>query len=275
MGTSSSNTGPGQGVSFDPPWLDDIPFPQSPGSDPNEPEENPESTLQPDEGLSPPRRFYGARRSLRLFVDTGDRRYLTKALAHYSHTGMGGAKSTARRMRISSQTASGLFGFLNEAAAGVNPEVRRWVQSITSRNASANEIVDEIIKSTAPLGGSLDEVSTRNSIALAFRDLLIENPEVDLLHMEQESIWFFIGSFLGYELYHRVLMDIGQSFENSSLPPQEIELRRNEMLEYIISDLNACIDNVRQTELEFSDDRMDQLFQKVYTRTVEIYEGEL
>ena len=275
MGTSSSNTGPESGIPYDPPWLDDIPLPSPPGTDPNEPDKKAEPLLPPDEEPSPPRRFYGARRNLKLFVNTGDRKRLNKALGHFSHTGMGGAKTTARRMRISTQTGAGLFSFLQETAAGTNPAVSRWVESLTSRNASANEIIEEIINSIAPGGGSLDEVSTRNSIALAFQDLLLKNPEVDLLHMEKESIWSFIGSFLGYELFHRVLMDIGQSFENSSLPPQEIELRRNQMLEYIITDLNVCIDNIRQSNLEFSDDQMDQIFQEVYKRTVEIYEEEL
>ena len=97
MGTSASSKGPGAGVSFDPPWLDDI---DVPGQD------NQNNNVNPAIGIAPKARFGSARRSMGEYVRSGSKDSARRSLGHYSKTGMGGAQNVARRMRTSTKTAS-------------------------------------------------------------------------------------------------------------------------------------------------------------------------
>jgi hypothetical protein len=115
MGTSTSSAGPGGGVPFDPPWLDQIAGGGDPGDmngdsdgdgegDSTEPAARDDA---PPAGAShaPPRRFLAARRALKTFARTGDKGSFARAAGHYSKSGMGGAKKVAARMRTSSRSA--------------------------------------------------------------------------------------------------------------------------------------------------------------------------
>lgn len=283
MGTSSSSKGPGEGVSFDPPWLDDIPGPNYPTPEPEpEPEldQDPEiihssNNTSSDIELAPGLRFSQARRNLNIFINTGNEGSLRKSIGHYSRTGMGGAANVARRMRVSSQTAAGLFNFLSTVTSKGSKEIRDWVEELKNKGLKPKEIADEIVTLIGNTGGSLDEASIQNSMTLAFEDLLIKDSDIDLLNLNQEHIWDLIVSFLGYEIFNRVYLDIGQKFENSGLTGQMIESRKDEMREYIMADLSACIDDIRQNDTMMSDLQLKVLFTNVLQRTFNIYEGVL
>ena len=276
MGTSSSSKGPGSGVPFDPPWLDSIPSPVIPGEDPEIlfPTTTP-TNIPPNYDIAPSSRFRGARINLKNYINSGNRESLDRALGHYSRKGMGGSSTIANRMITSTKTAAVLFGFLNSASRSSNPALNSWVERFISKGASAREIADGIVNLVGPKGGSLDERSAQNSLALAFEDLLIENPEANLLSLTESNIWGLLGSYLGYELFNRIYLDIGQCFENSELTAIEGELRKEEMRAYIISDVTASLNTIRKIDTNYSTQEINKVFRAVLTRTMNIYEGEL
>ena len=287
MGTSASSNGPGGGVPFDPPWLDEIAPPQpSDGmkpddqgdgdSDPgnNQPEQPPQPAPEPPE-LAPRRRFYNARRALSDFARTGKEDSFRKAVGHYSRTGMGGARNAANRMRTSTRSAANLFGVLQSAREGTDPAINKWVTSLTGRNASAQEIVDEIIRQVAPSGGSQDETSCRESMSQAMEDLLEENPNVDLFHLGDNDIWMLIESFIGYEAFNRLCLDIGQVFENSALSPRVRVTRMNEMQEYLKAELCAQIEALREKTPNAASNELQSVLQSAVYNTFLVYEGSL
>ena len=291
MGTSASSNGPGGGVPFDPPWLDDIAPPQpgdgvqpddqgndGPGADVDqeggEPQQPPQSPAEPLE-LAPPRRFYSARRELGTFARTGNQESFRKAVGHYSRTGMGGARNAANRMRASTRSAANLFGVLQSARERADPAINEWVASLTERNASAQDVVDEIIRRAAPNGGSQDETSCRESMAQAMEDLLEEDPDLDLLHLEDDDIWRLTESFLGYEAFNRLCLDIGQVFESSALSPRDRVTRMNEMQDYLKAELCAQIETLRQTTPEAVSNQLQVVLQRSVQNTFLVYEGAL
>ena len=282
MGTSASSNGPGGGVPFDPPWLDDIASPQSgdeilpddqgignPGSNP--PEHAPLPPISPPE-LAPPRRFYGARRELGDFARTGRKNSFQKAVGHYSRTGMGGASNAAKRMRMSSKTAANLAGVLQSAREGANPAINEWVRSLTEGNVNPQDVVDEIIRRIAPDGGSQDEASCRDSMAQAMGDLLERDPNIDLLHLEDANIWTLIESFLAYEAFNRLCLDIGQVFENSALSPRDRVVRMNEMQDYLEAEIYMQIEKLRQTKPKVASNQLEVLLQNALKNTFLVYE---
>ena len=290
MGTSASSNGPMGGVPFDPPWLDDIGNPQpdegaqpdnqgtgdagGAGQEGNRPEQPPQRPTKPPE-IAPPRRFQNARRKLGDFVRTGNRESFQKAVGHYSRTGMGGASNAANRMRSSTRSAVNLFGVLQSAREGADPAVNEWVTALTGRNATAQDVADEIIRRVAPSGGSQEETSCRESMSQAMLDLLDKNPHVDLLHLEDDDIWALIESFLGYEAFNRLCLDIGQVFENSALNPRDQVTRMNEMREYLKAELCAQIEDLRQTMPDAASNQLQVVLQSALQNTFIVYEGSL
>jgi len=279
MGTSASSNGPNGGVSFDPPWLDDIEIPGSsmPPDSPNENAPNlPDEHIDPSkDSIAPPRRFSNARRALSDYTRSGDSDSLRKALGHYSRTGMGGARNVANRMRTSTKSASALFGVLRSAREGADPEIKEWVSALTSRNASASEIADEIISMVTPLGGSIDETSCKESMAQALYNIIAKNPQIDLLNLSDNNIWNLIESFLGYEAFKRLCLDIGQSFEKSSLTPTVKVYRMNEMHRYLEAEIYVQVEKLRENNKNATSNQLNDILQDALSSTFYVYEGAL
>lgn len=287
MGTSGASPGPGCGVPFDPPWLNDITPPKpsdqmqpnDQGNDDRNSGDNqptipslPPARIPP---LAPRKRFSNARRMLTDFARTGNRGPFRKAMGHYSRDGMGGAHNVAHRMRVATGSAANLFGFLQASRERTDPAITAWVKSLTSRNANAQTVVDEIIRRIAPRGGSADETSCRESMAQAMLDLLENNPDVDLLNLRGNDIWTLIESFLGHEAFNRLCLDIGQVFENSDFSPRDRVMRINEMQDYLNAELFAQIEKLRQTTPNADSSQLQIILQSALQNTFLVYEGAL
>lgn len=282
MGTSASSFGPAGGVPFDPPWLDDIALPipgdisQPNGNTPPDGsgDDQPPSSPQLLE-IAPPRRFYSARLALGKFARTGQHDAFRRAVGHYSRTGMGGASNAARRMRTSSRTGAKAFNFLQSTRDGTDPAINEWVASLTRRNANPQEIVNEIIRRVAPIGGSQDEAACQESMGQAIGDLLTDYPAIDLLHLSDDNIWTLIESFLSYEAFHRLYLDIGQVFEDSALSPRVRVTRMNEMQNYLKAELKAQIWEVRVGTSDVGSDQIQSILQRTLQNTFTVYEGSI
>ena len=276
MGTSASSNGPHGGVSFDPPWLDDIEIPGN-KVDTDLPNENDphtqEEQIDPSKvNIAPPRRFSNARRALTEYTRSGDSDSLRRALGHYSRTGMGGAQNVAKRMRTSTKSASALFGVLRSVRENIDPKIKEWISALTSRNASASEIADEIISIVTPLGGSIDEIACKESMAQALESLIVKNPEVDLLNLSDDNIWSLIESFLGYEAFKRLCLDIGQPFEKSSLNPRVKVSLMNEMHRYLEAEIYVQIEKLRHNTQDINSNHLNTILQDALANTFFVYE---
>ena len=186
---------------------------------------------------------------------------------------MGGAQNVASRMRTSTQTGANLFNILQSVREGTDLAVNEWVASLTGRQASAQEIADEIIRRATPTGGRQDEAACQESMAQAMEDLLTDDPTVDLLHLSDNDIWTLTESFLGYEAFHRLCLDIGQVFENSALSPRERVTRMNEMQDYLKAELRAQIEVLRAEIPNAGSGQLQSILQNALQNTFAVYEG--
>jgi len=290
MGTSGSSDGPGAGVPFDPPWLDDIETPQPGDGHPQdyEPKDDQSSNdTQPEEArpkpppkapaappdVAPPKRFFGARIALREFAKTGSEDAFTRAVGHYSRTGMGGARRAANRMRTSVRSGASAFSFLQAARDKTDPAINNWVDSLIARKASAQEIADEIVRHTMPAGGSQDEAASQQSMAQAIQDLLTRDPEIDLLNLDDNSIWALIESFLGYEAFYRLSLDIGQVFEDAALSPRDRVTRMKEMRDYLKAELSSQVEVLWGDTSNVTSEQLQSILQRALENTFAVYEG--
>lgn len=285
MGTSTSSLGPGSGVSFDPPWLDQIDT--QPNSDGNNRDdaESPETdnaerqSAEAEESsfqVAPPARFRGARRSLGEFVrKEGGRSAFSKAAGHYSKTGMGGAGKVASRMRHSTKTASNFAHFLGAASSGSDPAITQWVDSILGQNLSSEAIIDEIIRHVAPSGGIRDEESCSDSMAQAMSEFMDQHEEADLLGLGAADIRELTELFIANEAYNRLMNDIGQIFEQENISAIEAVELGKEMHEYLTADISVQIESLWETNSNPTQVQLDQLLRDAIKNTFEIYEVEI
>ena len=286
MGTSSSSSGPGPGVSLDPPWLDPLssdigtPLEQLAGDGDGEgaePDQKPQQTEppQPNTEIAPPRRFQNARRHLGNYASSGDEESLGKALGHYSRSGMGGASNVSSRMRASTSAGAGLYNFLEGIRDSTDVQVRDWVNKLTAKNLSAYEVADEIIDQVISVGGSLEEESCRDSMAQAMSELIAINPDIDLVNMDNDSIWTVMELFVANEAFNRINLDIGQLFESEKYSPMEAVSRMNEMREYLKSEISAQIQELRADTANPTKDEINDLLQTAIRVTFEVFEEEI
>lgn len=282
MGTSTSSSGPGAGVPFDPPWLDalggdgvggDDTVPASDDESDNESAPPPEH--EESEDVAPPRRYANARRELGAYARTGSKEALGKALGHYSKTGMGGARNAAARMRVSTKSAAGLVSFLQTARDGTDAGVNQWVSALAASNPSAQDVINEIIKQVTSTGGSLDEESCKDSMAQAMAELMETQPEVDLLKMGDTDIWTLVELFLTNEACNRLQLDIGQLFESSKLAPREVVVRLNDMRDYLKAELSAQMRTLQMKSKNPTTKQLETLMQNAIQNTFYVYEEEL
>lgn len=287
MGTSGSSTGPGPGVPFDPPWLDDIETPtpvDAPPPDDHDGDQKPDDT-DSDNGqpqpppkppdVAPPARFGAARRALGVFARTGNEDAFKRAVGHYSRTGMGGTRSAANRMRTSARVGASALGVLQAARERIDPAINEWVDFLVARHVSAREIADEIVKRTMPSGGSQDEAACRQSMAQAMEDLIANDPDIDLFNLDDDNIWGLIESFLGYEAFYRLSLDIGQVFENSSLSPRDSVKRMKEMRDYLKAEITVQVETLRSASSPASSGQLQSVLQSALENTFAVYEGSL
>ncbi len=286
MGTSTSSSGPRSNVSLDPPWLDGIGggagggdgggdgggnADNDGGQSPGQGAPQPAQPAQPQ--TAPSRRFAGAKRNIGNFVRTGSRESLGRGIGQYSRTGMGGAAQAARRMRASTSGGANLVSFLQNVAANVTPELKAWVDSLTAGTPSVDVVVDAIVNTVMPPGGSIDEEAMRDSMALALSDLVALNPACDLLHMAPDDTWTLMQLYLGQEVCSRLRFDAGQFFESARLNPTAAVARELEMRNFVRNEVGVQLRTLRASNPNPTRQQLDSIMQDALRLTFEVYEG--
>lgn len=275
MGTSTSSGGPKGGSPLDPPWLDDIPTGGGGGAPPGDggPPPGDGGPPPPAGPAAPPGRYRDARRELRRYLETGDRGSLGKALGHYSRRGSGGAAAAASRMRASTKAGAALFSMLSAAASRSNPAISQWVDALRNSGATAEDVANAIVQELSPPGGSADEESLRDSMAVALSELMQDNPGIDLLALGQDDIWALMDFFLAAEVANRVCFDIAQVLERATVEPIVAVQREREMREFIKSEVKAAVRDLRAVTPNPTQAQMESLMQEAVKTTFQVFEG--
>lgn len=263
MGTSTSSTGAGSGVSFDPPWLDDaeggidsaladtLISPSTESTElPEETDSNDQDGIQPTSTetgstVAPRGRYQEARRSLTKFVRFGSDSDLKRGMSSFIKKGMGGATKAASRMRTSTIAASSLGGFLATAREGTDQGVNAWVASAKQRNLSARDAALEVVQKLVPIGGSIDEESAKHAMSQAVTHLYEVVPDADIFNLTDDQIANVMSYTVAFDVYNRVQLELGRVFETMKYTPGVIQGRLAQVLDYIMVVINRSMEKVR------------------------------
>jgi len=279
MGTSASSSGPGSGVPLVPPWVADAESGNatSPSVDPgNAPEDdslsnNGNQTPQVQPQLAGPGRFRSARRNLGEFSRSGNSESLEKGLGHYTRSGLGGSRQATARMARTAQNSGTLYGALNALSGRgtVPPELAIDLRALSGR--SAQEITDTIAEAISPSNGSQDAEVNRESISQALRELIQENPDIDLIALTEEQIISVIESYIVYDICKRIEMDVGKAIFDKADPVTAIN-RLDEMQNYVRQCVASSFRKVTPGASHLTQREASRIAREVVQSTFDVFE---
>lgn len=303
MGTSTSSKGGGSGSPFDPEWLSpadgagagsggepdvatDTDGADGGGDDgavDDDGQDAPNSGTSSEAGgsdataapatagaesvaLAPGRRFAAARTNMSAYLSGGGRESLRSAAKNMVNRGMGGPRRAASTMRGTSRGAGQLGQFLASARDGTDPKVVDWVQRVRDSNLSAGDLILELVKEVLPDTGSVDDESLRNAAAEALGKLYEAAPDVDVFNLNNDQIAEVIGLTIANDVCNRMDLQLGQTYERLKFDPQQVQLYRNDVKEYVHAEVRVVME--RHSALRMDPQR---LAKEVLASTLEVF----
>ncbi len=273
MGTSTSSAGAGAGSPFDPPWLDDagegiddghsdteLPpagdgdgdvdadIDDGAGSDAaDDTDASRAADIDSGSATAPSGRYKDARTQMGRFMSTGDRKDAERAMGSFVKKGLGGHAKAATRMRMSSQAAAALGGFLTQVREATDATINDWVDSARARGLSAQDAALEVINQIVPAGGSVDEESAKHAMNQAIIHLYEVDPTTDIFALTNEQISNLMGYTLAFDVYNRVQLELGRVFEKLKFAAEVVQDRLAQVQDYILVVVRDAMKKVRSS----------------------------
>ena len=259
MGTSTSSSGGKAGSPFDLEWLSPSQAEGDAGGsgeplsgDDNQGQEGDGDSAGEQDGtnaqgidepeFAPNRRYAEARSKMSGYLGGGGRQSLRSATRGMVNKGMGGSRRAASTMRGSAQGAAALGQFLSAARDGTDARVQDWVERVKQQNLSADDLILELVKEVMPQTGSVDEESLRNSAVDALGQLYEQDPNLDLFALTDEQIHGVMAITIANEVCNRIDLQLGQMYEKLKYDAAQIQLYRNDVREYVRSEVRVVME---------------------------------
>lgn len=274
MGTSTSSSGGKAGSPFDPEWLtpeaeharaaaggDDAAAGGLGDGGDREPDQldNGAETdghaaageqATADEAFAPRRRFADARSKMSAALGGGGRESLRAAAKSMVTKGMGGPRRAAATMRGTAQGTAALGQFLTSARDGSDPQIVDWVNRTRAANLAADDLILELVKEVMPDTGSVDDESLRNAATEALGLLYELNPDIDIFSLTDAQIHDVMAITIANDVCNRMDLQLGQTYERLRHDPQQVQLFRKDVREYVQSEVRVVMDRLGGTGLD-------------------------
>ena len=290
MGTSKSSSGSPSGVPMIPPWTPDpLPPPPPPPPPPPDgnldpaPDGNPDAAPDgnPDGGTASPQpnliapsgRFGPARTSLGRYAQSGSSGDMRKGLGHYVSKGWGGSKTAAHRLNGTARSAGVLYGALSALATGQPTEAGGPLDRALLAGRSATEIMSAVVEAVRPVDGTQDAESTRNAIKVAASELLANNPEADLLALDEGDRLFMVEHFLAIDIFNHLVLDMGQSIQKNAPSISAASARFREIKNYIKQTVSAAFRKIHKSGQALTARRVAAISRQCIQDALEVFEG--
>lgn len=249
MGTSASGKGPSPNSPLVPPWVDDNPSPL------------PEPL---------PNRFQGPRGTITRFAKSGDPNLMRRAIKGYSNKSLGGAKTAARRMALTTGLVDALLNVFD--AARHNEKTPDWFQfDLKSlKGKSDAEVADLITTAFCPSEGAQDIEINKLALTDAISDLQTAYPDIEWEALTEEQVILLTDRLISRSIFLRIIGDICNGLVSAQSGAQNVK-RTQDIQEYV----QATVDGLDKAELrkaisERSTD-MKTIISKLVEETFEIF----
>lgn len=250
MGTSTSSSGGKSGSPFDPEWLEQEAAGAGNTDQEDDLSDDDHNEATKSQEVAPDRRFMPARAKFGKYLSGGGRDALRGATKSMINKGMGGAGRASNTMRGVAQGAGRFGDFLAAVRDSTDHLIIDWVQRVRSQNLSASDLALDLIKEVMPDTGSIDDESLRNAAADALAQLYEQDPNVDILQLTDQQINAVIGFTIANEVCNRMDLQLGQTYEKLKYPPQQIQVLRNDIKEWVHGEVQRILEALIEQKLE-------------------------
>lgn len=279
MGTSKSSTGSPSGVPMVPPWAPEPPADDGAAADGNNGDDgrdgaNAGSALVASQAspIAPAGRFGSARSSLGRYARTGSPSDMRKGVGNYVSKGWGGSKTAARRLAGSARTAGALYGALSAFADG-QPAPGTNVDPAILAGRSADEVMSAVVEAVRPVDGTQDTESARKAIQNALSELLEQNPDADLVELNEQEKLFVVERFLALDIYNHLFLDIGKAIQDKAPSIAAATSRLREIKNYVKQAVAAAFRKLNKQGQKLSASRVAAISRQCIEEAMHVFEG--
>lgn len=224
MGTSASKGDAAPGSPLIPPWANEDPV-VPPGIDDDQSDGQDEPAPVAPSPIAPASPFNGFRRSLRRYVETGDRDHARAALGYWASTSRGGARTGTQRLSRAIRGGGSALAALSGVAAGAPPAAGqldiRGLAGLPSEVAIAR-IVDAFCPP-----GILDEDALRAALGEALAEAVGGPDTFDPAAVDTNAVRVAMLRFVAELVFISVMTDSGEAL--SAAPPAVAVQRENDL----------------------------------------------
>ncbi|MBH1986682.1 MAG: hypothetical protein I8H76_05130 [Burkholderiales bacterium] len=96
----------------------------------------------------------------------------------------------------------------------------------------------------------LDDESLRNAAAEALGQLYEKNPDIDILNLTDAQIHDVMAITIANDVCNRMDQQLGQTYEKLKYEPQQIQLYRQDVKEYVQSEVRVVMGRLGATGLD-------------------------
>ena len=153
-------------------------------------------------------------------------------------------------MRGTAQGAGALGQFLASARDGSDPRVADWVNRTRQANLAADDLILELVKEVMPDTGSVDDESLRNAAADALGLLYELNPDIDILNLTDGQIHDVMAITIANDVCNRMDLQLGQTYERLKHNPQQVQIFRKDVKEYVQSEVRVVMERLGRAGLD-------------------------
>lgn len=146
-------------------------------------------------------------------------------------------------MRVTAGAAGSLGSLLVSAREGASTEVSEWVASV--RGMPLRDVAHEIAERIIPVGGSLDEEAAKNAVCEGISKLHEDHPGLDIFALTDDQVYELMGNVIGYDVYHRIHLEMGRRFERLRYKATQVRERLNELREYLLAVVAAEVSKLK------------------------------
>jgi hypothetical protein len=137
---------------------------------------------------------------------------------------------------------------------------------------SAREIIDRVARFVSPSDGTQDAESSQRAVNEALSDLLNQDEIVDVTSLTKQQIEWVLERHIGYEIIHRIELDIGKAILDNAPSPSIAIDRLDEMRGYIQETVAASFRSYSQAGQTINRAEAAKLTSSVMIDTFAVFE---
>ncbi|MDH2327249.1 hypothetical protein QCN27_10250 [Cereibacter sp. SYSU M97828] len=193
MGTSASSKGSGPDQSLVPPWADD-------------------SSGEPLPELEP-KRFRAFRRSFGVYLKSGKKADLDKALGHYARSATGGRGVGPRRFGAVYTSGSDLYSVLSSLGGDGELAEARGIERDQLAGQAIDVVCQRLADALAPQNGDADKIRE------AMNEAMIEvlgTADFDPHRLDEEAVQRILGEYLSQAVFQEIVEEVGGTWSQAA-----------------------------------------------------------